>query len=125
MGQLLIILICVSLRCIMPSSYIMPHQRARAARFLSRHFNVMLNSFILLYDLCVRVCAWVCSRRRKHDKLGSYGGRMCFYQTDGSDAMEVSISGSGCRPTLNSVIFGEAVALLEIARWVCRTNAVN
>jgi sucrose-6-phosphate hydrolase SacC (GH32 family) len=52
----------------------------------------------------------------------SYGGRWCWWQSDGLDAMEVSISGSGCRPTLNSVMWGEASALLEIAALAGETN---
>ena len=77
-------------------------------------------SFItqLLPDLFQNLQGW------KKDKFGSYGGRDCYYQTDGSDAMEVSISGSGCRPTLNSVIFGECVALLEIAKLAGNASVV-
>ena len=33
-------------------------------------------------------------------------GIECFYQTDGADAMEVSVSGSGCRPTMAGEIAG-------------------
>merc|ERR1712072_1493049 len=41
----------------------------------------------------------------------------CFYQADSpGDAMEFSISGGGCRPTINSALFGEAQALLDLAR---------
>lgn len=73
----------------------------------------------LLPDLLTNLRAW------KTEKWGSYGGRDCYYQTDGSDAMEVSISGSGCRPTLNSMIFGECVALLEIAKLAGNTSVVD
>ncbi len=39
-----------------------------------------------------------------------------FYQTDDRDGMEYSIGGSGCRPTINSYMFGDAKALAEIAK---------
>jgi hypothetical protein len=73
----------------------------------------------LLPDLLTNLRAW------KQQLWESYGGRDCYYQTDGSDAMEVSISGSGCRPTLNSMIFGECVALLEIAKLAKNTSIVE
>lgn len=40
----------------------------------------------------------------------------CWYQNDGYDAMEVSISGSGCRPTIASVMYGEAEAIVWLAQ---------
>lgn len=43
------------------------------------------------------------------------GGRRCLRQIDGRDAMEVSISGSGCRPTIASVLYGEAAVLARLA----------
>jgi hypothetical protein len=39
-----------------------------------------------------------------------------FYQTDDRDGMEVSISGSGRRPTLNSYLYGEARVIARTAR---------
>lgn len=38
-----------------------------------------------------------------------------FYQIDDRDGMEYSAGGSGCRPTINSYMFGDAVALSKIA----------
>ena len=38
-----------------------------------------------------------------------------FYQIDDRDGMEYSAGGSGLRPTINSYLYGEAVALYEIA----------
>ncbi len=38
-----------------------------------------------------------------------------FYQIDGYDGMEYSVSGSGLRPTLNSYMYADAVALSRIA----------
>lgn len=40
-----------------------------------------------------------------------------FWQIDDRDGMEFSIGGSGYRPTINSYMYGEALALSEIARW--------
>lgn len=44
--------------------------------------------------------------------LGTNG---LFWQIDGSDGMEVSISGDGYRPTINSYMYGDAVAIANIA----------
>lgn len=40
-----------------------------------------------------------------------------FWSYDDRDAMELSISGSGLRPTLNSYMYGNASAIAEIAEW--------
>jgi glycogen debranching enzyme len=40
-----------------------------------------------------------------------------FWQIDDRDGMEMSIGGSGYRPTINSYLFGDAMALSEIALW--------
>jgi hypothetical protein len=40
----------------------------------------------------------------------------CWYQNDGYDAMEVSISGNGCRPTIASVMYGEAEVIVALAQ---------
>jgi hypothetical protein len=40
-----------------------------------------------------------------------------FWSFDDRDAMEMSISGSGLRPTLNSYMYANAVAISEIAKW--------
>ena len=38
-----------------------------------------------------------------------------FWSNDGHDAMELSISGSGVRPTLNSYMYGDAMAISRMA----------
>lgn len=40
-----------------------------------------------------------------------------FWQIDDRDGMEMSIGGSGYRPTINSYMYGDAVAIGEIAKW--------
>ena len=40
-----------------------------------------------------------------------------FWQIDDRDGMEMSIGVSGYRPTINSYMFGNAMALSDIARW--------
>ena len=45
----------------------------------------------------------------------SAGGKACWWQDDGADAMEVSISGGGCRPTIASAMYGEATAVALMA----------
>ena len=72
----------------------------------------------LFPDLLTNAQEWASTHR------GIYEGRTCFWQDDGHDAMEVSISGSGCRPTIASVMFGEAAALLEIAALTGNTSVV-
>lgn len=74
----------------------------------------------VLPDLLTNLRQWTASH------LGDYGGeRVCWWQNDGVDAMEVSISGNGCRPTINSVMFGEAAALLEIAHVASNRSVVS
>lgn len=61
--------------------------------------------------------AWCKTHRRKN--------RM-FYQDDGYDGMEFSISGPGLRPTINSYMYAEASALSKIAGHMGRTkDALN
>ena len=66
----------------------------------------------LLPDLVANYEAWEKSRR---DTNG------LFWQVDGQDGMEVSISGAlspgaeGYRPTINSYLYGDAVAIARIA----------
>lgn len=84
-----------------------------------RHLLVGNGSFVedVFPDLLNNVREWTRSRR------GDYGGRVCYWQSDGADAMEVSVSGDGCRPTLESVMYGEAVALLEMAELLGNASA--
>jgi predicted GH43/DUF377 family glycosyl hydrolase len=60
----------------------------------------------LLRDLVSNFEAWEKDRR-------DAGG--LFWQEDGQDGMEVSIGGSGYRPTINSYMYGDAVAIAAIA----------
>jgi len=58
------------------------------------------------------------------NKFTAYAGKKrCWFQTAGSDAMEVSISGDGCRPTLASAIWGEATAVSLMANQTNQTGA--
>lgn len=60
----------------------------------------------LLPDLIANYEAW----EKSH--LDASG---LFWQNDGNDGMEVSIGGSGCRATINSYQYGDAVAIARIA----------
>lgn len=42
----------------------------------------------------------------------------CWWQVDDRDGMEFGISGNGCRPTINGVLYGEAHAIVELAAWL-------
>ncbi len=45
-----------------------------------------------------------------------------FWQIDDRDGMEVSIGGSGYRPTINSYMYGDALALADIAKWAWKND---
>ena len=45
-----------------------------------------------------------------------------FWQSDGHDGMEWSIGGSGARPTLNSYMYGDALAISKIAELAGKTE---
>ena len=42
----------------------------------------------------------------------------CYWITDNKDAMEGSVSGAGCRPSLHAIMFGEAASLAKMIRAV-------
>ena len=48
-----------------------------------------------------------------------------FWQIDGKDGMEVSICGSGYRPTINSYMYGNAMAIAEIALLLHQKNIAD
>lgn len=48
-----------------------------------------------------------------------------FYQIDNYDGMEFSISGSGLRPTINSYMYADAVALSRLAKRLGKTEYEN
>lgn len=60
----------------------------------------------LLPDLIANFEAWE-KDHRDTDGL--------FWQNDGNDGMEVSIGGSGCRATINSYQYGDALAIAALA----------
>ena len=49
----------------------------------------------------------------------------CWWQVDDSDGMEFGISGNGCRPTINAVLYGEAQAIVELAAWLGNQSVVE
>src|SRR5262249_60811519 len=60
----------------------------------------------LLPDLVANFEAWEKMRR---------GPNGLFWQNDGEDGMEVSIGGTGYRVTINSYMYGEALAIADFA----------
>jgi len=60
----------------------------------------------LLPDLIQNYAAW------EKEKLDANG---LFWQVDDRDGMEVSVCGSGYRPTINSYLYGDAVAISKMA----------
>lgn len=51
-----------------------------------------------------------------NQRMWNTTSRVCWTQDDGRDAMEVSVSGGGCRPTIASAMWGEATALAKAAK---------
>ena len=51
------------------------------------------------------------------------GKPACWWTDDGWDAMEGSISGTGCRPSINAIVYGEAAAIAELATLVAAAPA--
>ncbi len=70
----------------------------------------------LLPDLIANFEAW---EKKRRDPNG------LFWQDDGQDGMEVSIGGSGYRATINSYMFGDAVALARIGELAGRPEVVS
>ncbi|MCC6234323.1 MAG: hypothetical protein IT580_16895 [Verrucomicrobiales bacterium] len=66
----------------------------------------------LLPDLMANYEAWDRSRR---DASGLY------WQEDGQDGMEVSLGGTGCRATINSYQYGDALAIARLAERTGQT----
>ncbi|MBR4761285.1 MAG: hypothetical protein IK086_01450, partial [Clostridia bacterium] len=54
------------------------------------------------------------------EEKGSINGM--YYQVDLQDGMEYSAGGSGLRPTINSYMYGDAVALSKIAKRIGKTG---
>jgi hypothetical protein len=70
----------------------------------------------LLPDLVANYEAWQKTRR---DPNG------LFWQVDGQDGMEVSVGGTGYRATINSYLFGDALAIARIADMTGRKELVE
>ncbi|HZR18139.1 MAG TPA: glycosyl hydrolase family 65 protein [Verrucomicrobiae bacterium] len=70
----------------------------------------------LLPDLVGNYEAWTKSQ------LGDNG---LFWQTDDRDGMEVSLGGSGYRPTINSYLYGDAIAIARIAQLAGRPELAD
>jgi hypothetical protein len=80
-----------------------------ADAFYARHL-VTPNKLLLvdlLPDLIANYAAW---EKTNQSESG------LFHQIDDRDGMEVSIGGSGYRATINSYMYGDAVAIAKIAR---------
>ena len=84
------------------------------ARYLVRPDNDLVVD--LLDDLIKNYQAWEKNKR---------GNEILFHQIDGRDGMEVSIGGSGYRATINSYMYGDAVAIVEIANLAGRKDVAK
>ena len=70
----------------------------------------------LLPDLVANFEAW---EKTQRDANG------LFWQIDDRDGMEVSVGGSGCRATINSYMFGDALAIARIAEMAERKDLAD
>ncbi|UCG49032.1 MAG: hypothetical protein JSU94_04465 [Phycisphaerales bacterium] len=73
----------------------------------------------LLGDLVENYRAWEKGWKRGRFDVGRHENGL-FLQIDDRDGMEVSIGGSGYRPTINSYMYGDAVAISRIAELAGR-----
>jgi hypothetical protein len=70
----------------------------------------------LLPDLIANYEAW--EQKQQHPSG-------LFWQTDNNDGMEMSIGGAGCRATINSYMYGDAVAIAKIAGLLGKEKAAE
>lgn len=87
---------------------------AMYARYLVNHNKELVTG--LLDDLVDNYEAW--------EDMRLMGDGM-FWQIDGRDGMEVSVGGSGKRATINSYMFGDALAIARIAEMAGREYVAN
>jgi hypothetical protein len=94
-----------------PRKYSFWAANAAYARFLVNGDDRLLKD--LLPDLIANYEGW------EKDHLDASG---LYWQNDGNDGMEVAIGGSGCRATINSYQFGDAVAIAQVAERAGRPD---
>ena len=90
-----------------------------ADAFYNRHLVTPDKKLLttLLDDLILNYQAWEKSKRPDKTFL--------FTQIDDRDGMEVSIGGSGYRATINSYMYGDAVAIARIATMAGRSDVAS
>ncbi|MBE6787555.1 MAG: hypothetical protein E7537_04320 [Ruminococcaceae bacterium] len=67
------------------------------------------------YDFAIEVLPKLIKMFEDREKKQKRNGGL-YWSLDGYDGMELSISGSGLRPTLNSYVYGDAIAIAKIAK---------
>jgi hypothetical protein len=83
-------------------------------RYLVDHNQVL--PVELLPDLIKNYQAWETAR---------LDGNSLFWQVDDRDGMEYSIGGSGYRPTINSYMYGDALAIARLAALAGKTGVAT
>lgn len=73
-------------------------------------YSTIKNDMAYATDKLPQLIAFFEEREKQHKRSGGI-----YWSHDGFDGMELSISGSGLRPTLNSYAYGDAVAIAKIA----------
>jgi len=86
-----------------------------ADSFYKRHLVTPNKDFIIgfLDDLIKNYQAWETSHKK---------GKVLFAQSPDRDGMEWAIGGYGFRPTINSYMYGDALAIAEIATLAGKTD---
>ena len=86
-----------------------------ADSFYNRYLVTLNKDFIIgfLDDLIKNYQAW----EKSHKK-----GNVLFAQSADRDGMEMAIGGDGFRPTINSYMYGDALAIAEIAKLAGKTD---
>ncbi|MBM4023914.1 MAG: hypothetical protein FJ280_00685 [Planctomycetes bacterium] len=65
---------------------------------------------------------WAVDPKQKDAGAARLGPNGLFWQIDDRDGMEISIGGSGYRATINSYMYGDAVAIARIAEIAARSD---
>ncbi len=73
-------------------------------------YCTLKNDFGFAVEVLPKLIKFYEEREKIHSRSGGL-----YWSLDGYDGMELSISGSGLRPTLNSYVYGDAVAIAKIA----------
>jgi len=94
------------------------------ATFVASLLDCLARTFRDTYvPKCRKEIIWNGTHQSTNSSGRNYHVLSCWWQNDGQDAMEVSISGSGCRPTIASAMYGEADTIVKLTELVGAGNS--